>query len=730
MTIACVELDVPIAGPFDYEIGLADVFVGSIVVVPFGRRRVVGVVVGLADSSVVEKSRIRKIERVLPVEPLPALTLSLAAFCADYYRHRLGQALSVVLPTKLRKPDFGIRTLLWGYALVANRAAELETSIPSRAKGQQRLYQALANQAGLDAVQARVIFKGAPRVLRDWTDRGWVDKQAAGLKQSVADKVQGEPPTLAPTLTEEQHQAVDRIGATLGRYVPWVLLGVTGSGKTEVYLSLIERVAAEGLQTLVLVPEINLTPQLVARVQGRFPHLDVVSLHSGLAEGERLARWERARSGQAEIVLGTRLAVFTPLPKLGLVIVDEEHDSSFKQNEGLRYHARDLAIFVANSVGVPVVLGSATPSLETYSNAIEGRYQRADLSVRPAAKAPSVRFVDTRGERIEHGVSQTALTAIARCIEHGEQCLVYINRRGFAPVLVCHACGWMAECRRCSARLTLHSRSASLKCHYCGHEESVTHTCPECGNQDLRGLGQGTQRVEEALCSRFPSARILRVDSDSTRRRGSFAAMRERIHLEKVDILVGTQMLAKGHDFPKLTLVVVLGADHALYSSDFRAGERLFQQLMQVSGRAGRADLPGHVLVQTEFPQHPIYASLAGNDFAAFADSLLKERRSAGFPPYVFQAILRAEAHRESDMWSYLKGAAHKASGTADNSITLYDPVPSPVSRIAGRFRGQLLIQASSRPSLRRFLSRWHPLLEEDRPGAVRWVLDVDPVEL
>jgi len=728
MTIARVELDVPIAGPFDYEIGHIEVLVGSIVVVPFGRRRVVGVVVGLADSTTVDKSRVRKIERVLPIDPLPPQTLSLAAFCADYYRHRLGQVLSVGLPTMLRKPDYGKRARLWEYTLVANHAADIEASIPSRAKGQQRLYRALENHAALDGVQARLVFQNAPHLLRDWTQRGWVEKRVADPKPPATLGSQGKRPTLAPNLTEEQRQAVDEIGRTLGQYVPWLLLGVTGSGKTEVYLSLIARVAANGQQTLVLVPEINLTPQLIARVQGRFPCVDVVSLHSGLAEGERLARWKRARSGQAAIVLGTRLAVFTPLPKLGLIIVDEEHDPSFKQNEGLRYHARDLAVYVANTTGVPVVLGSATPSLETYSNAIEGRYRRADLSYRPAAKAPQVHFVDTREERVEHGLSQTVLTAIAQCVERGEQCLVYVNRRGFAPVLLCHACGWMAGCLRCSARLTLHLGSARLKCHYCGHEERVTSTCPECGNQDLRGLGQGTQRVEEELSVRFPRARILRVDSDSTRRRGAFAAMRERIHSEQIDILVGTQMLAKGHDFPKLTLVVVLGADHALYSSDFRAGERLFQQLVQVSGRAGRADLPGHVLVQTEFPQHPIYLSLANNNFTAFADNLLTERRSAGFPPYVYQAVLRAEAHRESDMWSFLKDAAYKA-GDCTKDISLFDPVPAPVSRIAGRFRGQLLIQAFSRPSLRRFLTLWHPLLEGGT-GAVRWVLDVDPVEL
>ncbi len=728
MTIARVELDVPIVGPFDYETGPVDARIGSLVVVPFGRRRVVGVVTGLADSSAVDKSRLRAIERILPIDPLPPATLALAAFCADYYRHRVGQVFSAGLPTMLRKPDFSKRARLWEYVLIANCVVDLEASIPSWAKGQKRLFRAMEKHAAVDAVQARLVYRNAPKILSEWEQRGWVEKRAANPVPSATEQLQTRQPTVAPDLTEEQRHAVGAIEQTLGQFVPWLLLGVTGSGKTEVYLSLIERVAAKDRQTLVLVPEINLTPQLVSRVQGRFPSLDVISLHSGLAEGERFSRWKRARSGQAAIVLGTRLAVFTPLPKIGLVIVDEEHDPSFKQNEGLRYHARDLAVYVANSSGVPVVLGSATPSMETYSNVIEGRYRRADLSFRPAAKAPLVQFVDTRDERVEQGLSQTALTEISQCVRRGEQCLVYINRRGFAPVLLCHACGWMAGCPRCSARLTLHSRSNKLKCHYCGHEERVTHACPDCGNQDLHGLGEGTQRVEQELSARFPDARILRVDSDSTRQRGAFEAMRERIHSEQIDILVGTQMLAKGHDFPKLTLVVVLGADHALYSSDFRAGERLFQQLVQVSGRAGRAKLAGKVLVQTEFPQHPIYLSLAANNFSAFADNLLNERRSAGFPPYVYQAVLRAEAHRESDMWAFLRNAAREACGFT-NDITVFDPVPAPVYRIAGRFRGQLLIQSASRLSLRRFMAQWHPLLGGG-PATLRWVLDIDPVDL
>ncbi|UCH50021.1 MAG: primosomal protein N' [Betaproteobacteria bacterium] len=729
MTIARVELDVPIPGPFDYAIGDAAVVVGALVAVPFGRRRQVGVVTALAETSAIDRSRLKCIERVLPIEPLTADTLALAAFCAEYYRHPLGQVLSIMLPTMLRKPDYGKRMRAWEYRFSAD-ASELEASIKPRATGQRRLLQALQNAEALDAVQARLIYAGAPRVLREWVDKGWIEKRAARSKSAASSKISSLGPAAPPELTDEQQQAVDAISNTLGSFAPWLLYGVTGSGKTEVYLSLIERVAASGRQTLLLVPEINLTPQLEARVQDRFPDLEIVSLHSGLAEGERLSRWQKARNGQAMIVLGTRLAVFTPLPRLGLVIVDEEHDASFKQAEGLRYHARDLAVYVAKSASVPVLLGSATPSLETYANAIEKRYRSTSLTLRPSAEAPTVEFIDVRKQILDHGLSAEALAAISDCIGRAEQCLVYINRRGFAPVLLCRACGWMAQCQRCSARLTLHSRSLKLKCHYCGHEERIQRACPDCGNQDLQGLGQGTQRVEEALRTRLADARVLRVDSDSTRRRNAFAEMRNQIRSEQVDVLVGTQMLAKGHDFPKLTLVVILGADYALYSSDYRAGERLFQQLMQVAGRAGRADLPGRVLVQTEFPSHPVYQALARQDFSAYAADLLAERRHSGFPPYVYQAVLRAEAHREDQMWSFLRDAASKAASLVDANVTVYDCVPAPIFRVAGRYRGQLLLQAGSRAAMRHFLARWHPMLITPKASPVRWIIDVDPVEL
>ena len=729
MTIARVELDVPLTGPFDYEVGALEVVVGALVAVPFGRRRMVGIVTGLSKVSEFDSSRLKQVERVLPVEPLPAATLALAQFCADYYRYPLGQVLSVALPTMLRKPDYGKRVRSWEYLLREGVAAELEASINPRASGKRRLFRALAAGDAVDSVQARLIYPGANRLLNEWMANGWIERRAA-VRTPAAVPASASSLADQPELTGEQSKAVESIGETLGQFVPWLLNGVTGSGKTEVYFSLIQQVAALGGQTLLLVPEINLTPQLEARLERRLPGLELVSLHSGLAEGDRLARWQKARSGEAAIVLGTRLAVFTPLPDLGLVIVDEEHDASFKQVEGLRYHARDLAVYVARDADVPVVLGSATPSLETYANVLEGRYREAVLKQRPGAIAPAVEFVDVRGSSTRQGLSEAAISAMSDCLSRGEQSLIYINRRGFAPVMLCHACGWMAGCPRCSARLTLHSRSSRLKCHYCGHEETIVDACPDCGNQDLRGLGEGTQRVEDAVRASMPEARVLRVDSDSTRRRGAFERMREQIHGEQVDVLIGTQMLAKGHDFPKLTLVVVLGADHALYSSDFRAAERLFQQLMQVSGRAGRGQLAGRVLVQTEFPGHPVYTALARQDFAAFARDLLEERRASGFPPYVYQAVLRAEAHRESDMWDFLQGASRKARSLSAESVTLYDCVPAPVFRVAGRHRGQLLIQSTNRPALRQFLARWQPLLQQGKAGAARWSIDVDPIEL
>jgi primosomal protein N' (replication factor Y) len=724
MNIVRVALDLPLDELFDYTCGELDPLPGALVVVPLGRRRVVGVAVQRVAGSSVARERLRRIERLLPASALPADTMALARFCAAYYHYPLGQALAAALPTALRRPGFDRRAPIWEYAITGPGRAADPNALPARATAARRLLQALQAKGSLNGAQARGITGRAPGILQGWIDAGWVSKGTPRLESD-------EPGTASepPALTGAQCTAVEQISAAFGRFSPWLLQGVTGSGKTEVYLQLASRVLSRGAQTLVLVPEINLTPQLEARFRERFPRAVIVSLHSGLADAERLARWERARSGEAALVLGTRLSVFTPLPRLGLVIVDEEHDTSFKQQEGLRYHARDVAIVLARERQVPIVLGSATPSLESLLNARTGRFGLLQFHTRPAAQLPTVRVIDVGKGRMEAGLSPAVVNAIESRLASAEQSLVYINRRGYAPVLLCAACGWTAQCSRCSARLTLHLRAGRLRCHYCSHEENVLRSCPQCGNQDLRGLGQGTQRVEEALTARFPEARILRVDSDTTRRRHSFARMRERIQEDEVDILVGTQMLAKGHDFPKLTLVAVLGADYGLFSSDFRAAERLFQQLVQVAGRAGRASLPGEVLIQTQFPTHPLYQALARHDFDAFAQQLLAERERFGFAPFVHQAVLRAEATSQNAVAGFLARAAREAEPLA-GEVTVYDPVPALMPRLAGRHRAQLLIQSGSRAALQRFLAAWHPRLGGGGARAVRWALDVDPVEL
>jgi primosomal protein N' (replication factor Y) len=455
----------------------------------------------------------------------------------------------------------------------------------------------------------------------------------------------------------------------------------------------------------------------------------LASLHSGIPEAERLRRWRAAESGQASILIGTRLAVFTPLPRLGLIVVDEEHDASLKQQEGLRYSARDLAVLRGKHRQVPVLLGSATPSLETYARALAGRYRLAQLSGRVNSQLPSIRCVDTRGLRLRDGLSPALIDALARTLAAGSQSLVFINRRGYAPALLCFACGWSAPCPRCSARLVLHLGAARLRCHYCGHEEPVTGACPSCGNLDLTAAGHGTQRVEQALAQLFPAARVLRIDRDTTRRRMAFQQMRQRVQDDDVDILVGTQMLAKGHDFPRLTLVGVIDADRALYSTDFRAAEKLFAQLTQVAGRAGRRDAAGEVLIQTQFPGHPLYHAVQRQDFAAFAQMVLTERREAGFPPYAHQVLLRAEALQREAVDRFL-GHAARAGGSLGFRVEVYDPVPAPVARIAGRERGHLLVQSASREEMQRFVDAWTLHLSGREARRVRWALDVDPLDL
>ena len=543
-------------------------------------------------------------------------------------------------------------------------------------------------------------------------------------------------PQEPPELTDEQKTALTQISDTGAGFKAYLLHGVTGSGKTEVYLRLVERTLAAGQQALLLVPEINLTPQLEARVAARFPDAGLVSLHSELTEAARTRNWRAALEGSARIVLGTRLAIFTPMPDLGLIIVDEEHDPSFKQQDGMRYSARDVAVFRARDRGVPIVLGSATPSLESWANATDSRtparYTLLTLAERAVenARLPVVQRIDTRLEKLQDGLSGALLLAIEKRLARGEQSLVFLNRRGYAPVLTCTFCGWISHCPRCAANLVLHLADGRLRCHHCGFETRVPKSCPTCGNQDIQPFGRGTQRLEEALASRFPQARILRVDRDSAKSRKQWEALLEQIHAGEADILVGTQMLAKGHDFPKLTLVGVLGADAALFAADWRAPERLFAQLMQVAGRAGRAELPGEVLIQTQFPEHPLYAALVRHDYPAFANEQLKEREQAGFPPYTYQAMLRAEAPSMADSLAFLASARDWPQAGEHPDVMLYDPVPMRLARRANFERAQLLIESPSRRALQGFLGVWGDWLNAIKaPSKLRWHLEVDPLE-
>ncbi len=536
----------------------------------------------------------------------------------------------------------------------------------------------------------------------------------------------------APTFNEptlDQAAAINAIVGAAG-FQTFLLHGVTGSGKTEVYLRAIADVIARGGQALMLVPEIALTPQLEARVSARFPGAHVVSAHSGVADAARARAFLAALEGRAAIVLGTRLSVFMPMPRLQLIVVDEEHDASFKQQEGLRYSARDVAIYRARQRDIPIVLGSATPSLETFHHAESGRYTKLELPERAvaAAELPTVVTVDTRKQKLQDGLSAELIAAVGERLHRGEQSLLFLNRRGYAPVLACPACGWISHCRRCAANLVLHLADRRLRCHHCGLGTAIPHACPDCGNLDLQPFGRGTQRLEAKLVEQFPDARILRIDRDSADSPKKWQALLATIHAGEVDILVGTQMLAKGHDFPKLTLVGVVGADAALFAADFRAPERLFAQIMQVGGRSGRHDLPGEVLIQTEYPDHPLYRALVEHDYAAFANAQLAERESASFPPFAFQAMLRAEARELDQALDFLQGAVSRAPSFEE--VLLYDPVPMRLARLKNRERAQLLVESRSRPALQGFLTEWMKTLHSLKtPRELRWHLDVDPLE-
>lgn len=721
-----IALDVPLDSLFDYLDGGFDVAIGQRVIVSFGRRRQIGLVVGRASESDVPADKLKAIEYAFLDEPsIDKSVFKLLKFCADYYHYPFGQALLSALPSRLRQTEPAVSRKQFAYSLMPDAVAD---NIPARKVVQHRIFSALTEHGELTETALAGISPGWRKAVLEMQAAHLLQAREvlAGLKTEVLQLD-------APTLNPDQSQAVEAITRHVDQFKTWLLYGITGSGKTEVYIRLIDQFLQNNSgQVLVLVPEINLTPQLESRFRSRLPHLPLVSLHSNLSEGERLQNWRLAQSGQARIIIGTRLSVFTPLVDIKLIIVDEEHDASYKQQDSMRYHARDVAMVRAQHHNIPIVLGSATPALETWHNAQTGKYEVLVLTNRAVAKAelPLIRCIDTTRNALQDGLSQILIDAMRERLARGEQSLLFINRRGYSPVLLCSACHWIAPCMRCSARLVVHLRQGRLRCHHCGHEQKIPPACPSCGNTDLHPTGHGTQRLENTLAALMPEARILRVDRDSTQRKNALNDMLTAVHADEVDILVGTQMLAKGHDFPNLTLVGVIDTDSALFSPDFRAAERLFSQLMQVAGRAGRADKAGEVLIQTAFPEHVLFNALREQDYPAFANSLLQEREMMQFPPHHYIALLKAEANDYALVQRFLKFAADTAHAM-NLKVMVYDPVRPQMERLKGMERGQLLMQASSRQPLQRLLKTLVASLREHPLNAkVRWAVDVDPLEV
>lgn len=731
-----VALPTPLRRLFDYRApgtgsaGPEVIEPGMRVWVPFGRRRLLGVVMERASRSELPEEKLRPVLERLDSRPIfDHAMLALLTWAAGYYHHPLGEVLSAALPKALRLGASLEATEERWRLTPAGHAAWVQGE-PRRAPRQRELLTELA--AG--EISAGVLReRGIPREpVRALQARGWIVPLQVPVQPAPATAAGADPPQIpgcAPALNEQQRQATDRICQSLDTFGAFVLHGITGSGKTEVYLRVTEQVLALGRSALVLVPEIGLTPQLVQRFRERF-RVGMAVLHSALTDLERLAAWRDAYSGQARIVLGTRSAVFAPVPKLGVIIVDEEHDASFKQYDGgFRYSARDLALVRARRAAVPVVLGSATPAIETLHNVETGRYARLRLTRRAGQAAPPrIALIDLRTNAHHAGLSTPAVQAMERHLAADGQVLVFLNRRGYAPTLLCTACGWIAPCSDCDARLTVHLAAQRLRCHHCGADSQLPERCPQCGFA-VKPVGQGTERIEETLAAMFPGLPCVRLDRDVVRRRGDMEQAMRRIASGEGRILIGTQMVTKGHDFPNVTLVVVLNADQGLFSTDFRAPERLAQTIVQVAGRAGRGGRPGEVLIQTEFPDHPLLCGLLAEGYDGFARTALQERREASWPPFSRLAAVRDSAATAEAALAFLIEA--RALAGEPRGVRLLGPVPAALPKRAGRYHAQLLLECADRGRLHGFLDAWLPRVES-LPSArrVRWALDVDPIEL
>lgn len=701
---------------------------GTRVLVPFRNKTVVGIVWETDIAPDMDTARILSVQTAFVEEkPLPQSWRDLLSFTSRYYHYPTGQAVFAALPQGLKETravEMPQPPLF--YAL--NEAGRAQTPPPTRFNKKAALWDALLS-GGMTMAALKQVNAQAAKLIEDWAEQGWIETTEAA--KSVLRSCNGQASHSEFVLNADQQKASDEIQTAFGKFQPFLLYGITGSGKTEVYFDAMAKVLAQGRQVLFLLPEINLTPQLLKRVENRFADVPTAVLHSQMAAGKRTQDYLRAMLGQAKLVIGTRLAVFTPMDDVGLIVVDEEHDGSFKQDNELRYHARDLAVWRAKQSGCPVVLGSATPSLESWHKAQSGAYRLLQLTERAhtAAQLPQVEILNVGRLKLDNGFSPQALQLLKQNFEAGGMSLVYLNRRGFAPALFCGDCGHTFGCPNCSAKMVLHQRARQLRCHHCDHREPIPFKCPDCGNQDLTAVGHGTQRVEETLRAFLPKAAVVRVDRDSTAHKNDWADLYRRIADNEIDILVGTQMLAKGHDFARLNLVIVLNADGSLYSADFRAPERLFAELMQVSGRAGRADKPGKVLIQTQLPEHPVFAAVKAQDYAVFAENELNERQMFAMPPFGFQTAVRADAPRVADAMEFLNAAKETLAPLLPESVSQFGAAHMLMVRLAERERAQIFLESTSRQDLHRAVSLWVQVLQQNRDGKIRWSVDVDVQE-
>ena len=728
MNIVRVALAVPLPRFFDY-LYAPDLtpIVGGRVLVPFGSQKRVGIVVDLPASSDVAKEKLKPIIDVLDAESLfNSTTWDWLAWSANYYRAALGDVLFQALPVKLRNGESAVKNdrTFWRITDLGKQA--LESGELKRAKKQIEALSLLLTQdleKGNNEISSAIwsALKG-----KDYVEEIIVPTEQKSWQQALGDN-----PLVnldnRLTLNKQQALAFSQLLFQEGFNV-WLLEGVTGSGKTEIYLQYIEEVLKKGKQVLVLVPEIGLTPQTVRRFQARF-NVEIDVLHSNLNDTQRLNVWERARTGQSAIVIGTRSALFTQFSDLGLIILDEEHDGSFKQQDGWRYHARDLGIVLAQKLNIPILLGSATPSLESVNNVQNGKYHHLVLSKR-AGNATALRqfVIDLKHQRIQNGLSEPLLKRMQEHLEKGNQVLLFLNRRGFAPVLLCHECGWIDECHHCEKPYTYHQHQRVLRCHHCGAQKTVPMQCGHCGSTHLVTTGLGTEQLEETLKARFPQYNIARIDRDSTARKGKLEGYLEDIQQGKSQILIGTQMLAKGHHFPNVTLVALVNVDNALFSLDFRAEERLAQLYVQVAGRSGRAEKQGEVVLQTHYPDHPLLTTLLEKGYQAFAEETLKLRHNMGLPPFSFQALFKAQCRHSEEAENALSQLASFFYEQKIEGLQVLGPIPAPFSKKAGQYRWQLLLQHASRKQLQAALSRYSP--ELIKSSQVRLILDVDPLDL